>query len=113
MTLKELIERLEKEPNKFLKLGFTNAHSWRGSYSELAFEPCEGAKVSDMLYEAKNALGKTFEGWKGGDFTMNEYTEVFLSTVGTSSGYSEDGLSSRLLEYMLKDELPKSERGTR
>lgn len=108
MYLKDLIERLEKEPNKFLKLGFTHAHSWRGSYDCLAFEPCEGAKVSDMLYEAKEALGKTFEGWKGGDFVMSEYTEVYLSEEGTSSGYAEDGLSSLLLEYMLKDELPKS-----
>jgi hypothetical protein len=107
MNLKELIERLEKEPNKFLKLGFTKPHSWRGSYCEISFEPCEGAKVSDMLYEAKGALGKTFEGWKGGEFTMDEYTDVYLSEEGTSSGYCEDGLSSRLLEYMLKDELSK------
>ena len=47
MYLKELIERLEKEPNKFLKLGFQHAHSWRGSYENLAFEPMEGAKVSE------------------------------------------------------------------
>lgn len=107
MYLKDLIERLEKEPNKFLKLGFTNAHSWRGDYGEISFEPCEGAKVSDMLYEAKNAFGKTFQGYNGGDFKMGEYTEVYLCEEGTSNGYSEDGLSSRLLEYMLKDELPR------
>jgi hypothetical protein len=105
MYLKDLIERLEKEPNKFLKVGFQHAHSWRGSYECLAFEPCEGAKVSDMLYEAKNALGKTFEGWKGGDFVMGESTEVYLADEGNCGPYSEDGLSSRLLEYMLKDEM--------
>ena len=108
MTLKDLIERLEKEPNKFLKLGFTHAHSWRGSYENLAFEPCEGAKVSDMLYEAKNAIGKTFQGWKGGDFKMEESAEVYLSDEGTAGSYCDDGLSPRLLEYMLKDELPRS-----
>ena len=105
MTLGELIDRLEKEPNKFLKLGFTNAHSWRGSYCEIAFEPCEGAKVSDMLYEAKVAVDKTFEGYKGGDFVMHNGVDCYLSNEGTCSGYCEDALSSRLLEYMLKDEL--------
>ncbi len=103
MYLDQLIERLEKEPNqsKVIKLGFHEAHSWRGDYSELAFEPKENAIVSEMLTEAKNALGKTFEGYKGGDFKMSNYSPVHLANYSQTG----DPLSSLLIDYMLKDEV--------
>lgn len=35
-----------------------------------------------MLNEAQSALGKTFEGYKGGDFLMESYSEVYLAKYG-------------------------------
>lgn len=101
MYLSELIERLEKEPNKFLKLGFSKPHSYRGDYADIAFEPTEGAKVSDMLYDAKTSMGKVFRGYKGGDFEMGKYTDCYLANYGDCG----EELGPLLLEYMLKDEL--------
>ncbi|GAB2866240.1 hypothetical protein [Hymenobacter ruber] len=86
MDLHDLITALEKQdPSIVVKHGFHNPHSWRGIYSELAFEPTENISVGDMLAAAKSALGTTYEGWKGGDFVMQGYTEVHIANEGEGS----------------------------
>lgn len=111
MTLDELIARLERaDPEKVLPIGFHNPHSYRGDYSQLAFEPAANVKVADMLSDARRALGATYEGWKGGDYKMDGYVDVHLNYEGDSG----DGeLTTLLLEYMLGEtpELPKERRG--
>lgn len=98
MTLQKLIQLLEAAPQgKIVPKGFTSPHSWRGVYAELAFEPAENVKVSEMLADAKSALGKTFEGYKGGDFTMDENTEVHIADYGSG----EDLIGEILMFYML------------
>ena len=83
MTLNELISWLEKQDQQMIvKDGFSKPHSDRGSYDELAFTPEPEAKISDMLGYAKSALGETFTGWKGGEYTMNEYTPVHIGYSG-------------------------------
>lgn len=85
--LSVLIEALELMPQDgVLPHGFGEPISYRGYYEDLAFLPVRNAKVSDMLAHAKGALGKTFEGYKGGDFTMHEYTAVWIAEYGTSAG---------------------------
>lgn len=84
MYLSELIERLEQEdPDLILSPGWHNPHSWRGSYSELAFEPKESATVAECLAAAREADGSTYQGWKGGDYTMHGYSEVYLAELVT------------------------------
>lgn len=98
MTLGELIEELEKYPsNQVVAMGFSDPHSYRGDYSNLAFEPIENTTVGEMLSEAKDALGSRFEGYKGGEFKMTEYTDVYIAY------YSHCGeeLGPILLGYML------------
>lgn len=86
-TLGELIEALENfHPARHSPLGFGNPHSYRGDYSELAFEPAPAATVADMLAVAKSALGRTFEGWKGGDYVMDEHTPVWFALEGHGNG---------------------------
>lgn len=99
--LMELIERLEKEdPKKTLARGFDNPHSYRGYYDQLAFEPCEGPiTVGRLLQFARSALGATYQGWKGGDFTMGPYTDCHLAEVG----HTGEELGPTLLGYMLRD----------
>ena len=83
MNLGELIDWLEKQDQELIvKDGFSSPHSDRGSYDELAFTPEPEAKISDMLINAKSADGRTFEGWKGGDFTMSRSTPVYIGRYG-------------------------------
>ena len=99
MTLEELIKILEKAPqNLKVPKGFNNPHSWRGSYDELAFEPVENVLVSEMLADAKSAVGKTYTGYKGGEFEMDKRTEVHVSDWGSDYDY----MGEMLTWYMFK-----------
>ena len=54
--------------------------SWRGSYDFLALRggyKKDGIKVQELLDMAKNTVGKMFEGYKGGEFIMDESTPVY------------------------------------
>lgn len=83
MTLGVLIEWLEQQdPNLVVMDGFGSPHSDRGSYDELAFDPMPEARLGDMLKYAKDALGSTFTGWKGGEYTMDEHTSVYIGEFG-------------------------------
>lgn len=100
MTLSELIERLEKaDPAAVVRNGFSTAHSYRGYYEDLAFEPTTSVTVGHMLNCAKAALGKTYCGWKGGEFLMHEYTTVWIAERGCTG----EALGPLLLSYMLND----------
>jgi hypothetical protein len=85
MALDEVIAALEAEdPERVLPFGFTNPHSYRGYYDELAFEPAANVTIGSMLAAARSALGATYEGWKGGEYTMQGYTDCWLVEQGTS-----------------------------
>lgn len=60
--------------------------SYRGYYDHLAFgfTDDKAAKVSDILALAEDAMGKTFEGYKGGDFTMGADTPLWVGNYGES-----------------------------
>lgn len=97
MTLIELIDVLKTMPqDKVVRWGFDHPHSWRGVYDELAFEPAENVTIGSMLHCAREALHNTYQGYKGGDFTMGEYTEVHIAYVGSG----DDLMGELLLRYM-------------
>lgn len=102
LTLGELIKHLEtncaedqiieidyKEndyafPNECMLI---EPHSYRGYYSDLAFETAEARQtVRELLIVVKECLGREFAGWKGGLFKMNEDTPLWISWHGCSSG---------------------------
>ncbi len=85
MTLGLLVERLSALPPEAMVPGLTNAHSYRGYYSDLAFEPAPEMKAGELLDVVKGCVGQTYTGWKGGDFFMDEDAPVWLSTEGHSS----------------------------
>lgn len=98
MYLKELIEALEAaDQSHVCEMGFAHPHSYRGYYDQLAFEPARNVRVADMLDCAREALGATYEGYKGGDYTMGEYTDVWLAKYGCCG----EGIGPVLLGYML------------
>jgi hypothetical protein len=98
MTLEELITALEAEnPDKVLPDGFTNPHSYRGDYYDLAFEPATNATVGDMLNDARRALNTTYSGYKGGDYRMGNHSECWLAPYGDIG----DTIGPLLLRLML------------
>jgi len=98
MILEDLIKKLEQFPREqVVAKGFNEPHSYRGYYDELAFEPCDNTTVGAMLDCAKEALNKTYQGYKGGEYTMTEYTCCHLAFYGSSG----ESIGETLLGYML------------
>ncbi|HTN56799.1 MAG TPA: hypothetical protein VL043_00880, partial [Protaetiibacter sp.] len=61
MYLNELIEELSKrDPSTVVRQGFSNPHSYRGYYDQLAFEPTPNVTVGSMLAAAEEANGSTY-----------------------------------------------------
>lgn len=102
MRLEQVIKRLEQEdPNRVCSRGFLNPHSYRGDYSELAFSPATDVTVGEMLAAARSAIGATYQGYKGGDYRMDEFTPCYIAGVGKYGGDS-DAIENHL-EGMLLD----------
>jgi len=73
----------------------TSIDSWRGIYAELALNfESEGTRmtVSDFLKMLKDAVGKTYTGYKGGDFTMSRQTPVWVANYGNSGNTAVIGI---------------------
>lgn len=103
LTLGELIAELKKVPGELsikiaapMDLVPTEVHSYRGYYSDLAidFECSYSTKtVKEFLPTLEEAVGKTFEGYKGGDFHMPAATPIWVSRYGQASGALVRGVS--------------------
>jgi len=57
-----------------------------------------------MLAYAREALGSTYMGYRGGEFTMDEHTDVWIAEYGDSAG---DLIGPTLLCYMLGEPRPE------
>lgn len=83
VTLGEMIMTLKNFPQDTEVVGVSaECDSYRGYYSDLAFEP-GNTTVGKLLEVAESALGKTFERYKGGDFTMNKITPTWCANYGS------------------------------
>ncbi len=83
MTLGKLIDALEAMPEGAEVANLSSAHSYRGYYSDLAFEQGEGTRqAADLLAECRTAMGQVFCGYKGGDFVMGALTPVWVASYG-------------------------------
>lgn len=61
--------------------------SYRGYYSDLSLPPrADPIKVSDLFELCREAVGRTFKGYKGGDFTMHSKTPLWASPNGVANG---------------------------
>lgn len=98
ITLGVLIEMLALQPEGYtceIDTGgtVTNAHSYRGYYSDLALAKSEGTrKCSHLLAELEDIMGKKLEGYKGGMFPMEHDTPVWISEYGVASGQAVIGI---------------------
>lgn len=81
-TLGELINSIKLlEPDIVVTGLSASADSYRGYYVDLAFEPGD-TTVGELLKVAEESLGKTFTGYKGGDYTMNKVTPLWIAEYG-------------------------------
>jgi hypothetical protein len=91
-TLENLIDFLELQDKNLVVIhGFGNPHSDRGCYENVAFDPKDNVTIGEMIEYAKSAIGKTFEGYKGGQFKMSPLTKVsigFKDEAGTPLTYT-------------------------
>lgn len=83
LTLGALIEALEKLPPDKLVANLHSPHSYRGYYSDLAFE-LEGElrKAEEILADCRGAMGRVFKGYKGGDYVMGARTPLWVANYG-------------------------------
>lgn len=93
MRLGEIIEALKVfEPATRVEFDFggfepTGLDSYRGYYSDLAIGfGSEGLNAGQLLAELQGAVGKTFEGYKGGKYEMDLSTPVWVANYGRSHG---------------------------
>ena len=83
MTLGKLISALESMPICAEVANLKEPHSYRGYYSDLAFELGQGKRLaSDLLSECKKAMGEVFYGYKGGEYVMGSKTPVWIAEYG-------------------------------
>lgn len=62
-----------------------SAYSYRGYYSDLSIEPSHEKKIiKDFFDTLKESVGKTFIGYKGGEFIMKDDTPLWTAEYGTT-----------------------------
>ena len=102
LTLGELIEKLEQVARRSVDIIDKYGHepyvmfdfcgmrpgaigSYRGFFSRLAIgysEDVPMVAVSDFLQQLKSAVGKTYEGYKGGQYRMGLDTPLWVANYG-------------------------------
>jgi|SRR6478735_4333911 len=83
MTLGQLIDFLEGLDPEAQVVNLVHPHSYRGYYSDLAFEHAEGTRAAgDLLSACRLCMGEVFEGYKGGDFVMGKLTPLWVASYG-------------------------------
>jgi len=85
MTIGKLIQKLKSMDKNMMIQNVSEPHSYRGYYSDLAFESLTGekSKVSEFLKMLEDSLGEIFTGYKGGDYLMEEDTPVWVAEYGS------------------------------
>jgi hypothetical protein len=97
MTLGKLIDILKNLPEDKLIGAFGEPHSYRGYYSDLAFEPIKDKEIiaKAALKICEGCMGEVFEGYKGGDFQMDRNTPIWFAFYGSCGrkimSLNEDG----------------------
>lgn len=68
--------------------------SWRGRYEQLTLTTGDAlVDVSTLLVDARSAIGREFEGYKGGTFTMDEDSPVWADDYGQANGRGIIGIT--------------------
>jgi hypothetical protein len=91
----------------------TGLSSWRGIYAELAItfdfigyehfnkEKPEEMPISKFVTMLKSAIGKSYTGWKGGDFIMGKTTPLWVANDGNAGNTAVVGIQDNEYEIIL------------
>ncbi len=108
MNITEAITTLNQHPNKTVIIGEAPGHeeydpdyegmflsanvdSSRGDYSELAITPSETPTVGLLIAAGLNdAVGRTFYGYKGGEYMMRTDTCLWVAPYGDAGWRLDD-----------------------
>lgn len=88
MSLGQFIDALEALPqDRDVRMDFSyygpgDFRSYRGYYDHVALigTSPESQTVAELLAKSKSALGRSFGGWKGGDYVMTESTPLWWAS---------------------------------
>jgi hypothetical protein len=87
MTLGSLIDRLESLPSDTMIEAIEFPHSYRGYYTDLAFELASAnITVASALALCRECLDRIFDGYKGGDYYMHRHTPVWIANYDSGGG---------------------------
>lgn len=80
--------------------------SYRGYYEQLAIEPGEVTTAGELASALDAAVGATFYGYKGGNYTMSRNTPVWFSGYGEATGCAITGVveTDRAVVLMITEE---------
>lgn len=101
LTLGELINLLKMaNPQFYVRFGTsdvrlpTKLHSYRGIYEHLAlgYDDKSDITVFSLVEILNQAVGKKFNGWKGGQYTMTYKTPIWMANANESDGKIITGL---------------------
>lgn len=83
LTLGGLIAALEAMPSDAQVANLGDEHSYRGYYIDLAFKRLDGTRpAGELLADCRAAMGRVFEGYKGGEFVMGAKTPLWVASYG-------------------------------
>ena len=104
MNLGEMKELFSSYPkDTVLGYGLGDVFSWRGAYDEPCFSIQENTLVGDCLAEVELALCLTFSGYKGGEYTYEDWQTPHFEE--TSRDYTDGGyLQSKLFDIAQSDD---------
>jgi hypothetical protein len=60
--------------------------SYRGVYDQISLDRCVEKTVGELKQQTKEAIGATFTGYNGGEYTMNNDTFIWVSEYGEHTG---------------------------
>lgn len=113
MNIKQILNELDKlmdNCNEHLFIiGVSREFcSYRGYYSELCVAPSIGREMSacEFYNILADQIEQTYTGYKGGEYTMTEDTELYLATYGKTGekivGIEKD---SNTLSFVTEEEI--------
>lgn len=85
LTLGRLIAVLEEMPPGTEVANLKAPHSYRGYYTDLAFEHYDSqlTTAGDLLEMCKGCMGQVFQGYKGGNYPMHRNTPLWVAHYGS------------------------------
>lgn len=102
MNLGQIIDTLRRhDPGKDVYYDFVHfrpegIHSYRGYYEQLALGYGLGdITVGQLLGMCEGAVGKSFTGYKGGEYVMGRETPVWVANHNESGGTGIVGVEDR------------------